>query len=113
MRLTIIPLDGCVMVDGVNKFQPFDLSSCNIPDNIHALQWYDTRGWIEFRDDDNPFTPKDPNEDIFELPEWANNCVKIWNEWTPPVIEEPSLPYPDDGKNYIWDSNTKTWIEVI
>ena len=89
MRLTIIPVDGFVAVDGICKYQPLDISSCNIPVDIHALQWYDNKGWIEFSDDGNPFTPKPANELISKLPSWANNCVQVWQNWTPPVVEQP------------------------
>lgn len=92
MRLTIIPADSFVNVDGNPKFQPLDLSSCGIPADVHALQWYETRGWIEFRDDDDPFTPKPANQEITELPEWANNCVVVWEHWTPPAPPEPEVP---------------------
>ena len=91
MRLTIIPVDGFVCVDNVSKYQPLDLSNCGIPTDIHALQWYDTKGWIEFSDDGDPFTPRPANELIDELPLWATNCVKVWNAWIPP---EPQ-PQPD------------------
>ena len=89
MRLTIIPIDGFVAVDGVSKFAPLDLSNCGIPADVHALQWYDIKGWIEFSDDGDPFTPKPPNELINKLPAWANACVQVWTDWTPPVVEEP------------------------
>lgn len=91
MRLTIIPVDGFVSVDNVSKFQPLDLSNCGIPADVHALQWYDTKGWIEFGDDGDPFTPKPPNELIESLPSWANTCIKVWQDWTPP---EPPQPEP-------------------
>ena len=38
MKLTIIPVDGSVGVDG-KFYENLDLSSCNIPENVHALQW--------------------------------------------------------------------------
>lgn len=88
MRLTIIPIDGFVAVDSVSKFSPLDLTSCEIPADIHALQWYDNKGWIEFNDDNDPFTPKPQNEMITQLPSWANACVNVWTAWTPPVIQE-------------------------
>lgn len=94
MRLTIIPVDGFVAVDEVSKFQPLDLSICEIPADIHALQWYETRGWIEFRDDNDPFTPKKPNEDIYSLPDWANACVQVWTDWQPPAPPEPPVVEP-------------------
>ena len=92
MRLTIIPVDGFVNVDGDPKFQPLDLSACGIPADVHALQWYETRGWIEFRDDEDPFTPKPANQDISELPEWATACVQVWEQWAPPAPPEPEVP---------------------
>lgn len=98
MRLTIIPSDSFVSVDADGSHGPLDLSTCGIPADVHALQWYDTRGWIEFRDDEDPFTPKAPNEDITALPTWAESCVVVWQEWTPPapppepeVITEPTV----------------------
>lgn len=85
MRLTIIPSDNFVSVDGDGSRQPLDLSVCGIPSEVHALQWFETRGWIEFTDDNDPFTPKPPNQEITELPDWANNCVAVWQAWTPPA----------------------------
>lgn len=83
MRLTIIPFDSFVAVDGDGSHKPLDLSLCGIPVDVHALQWFDTQGWIEFVDGE-PFTPKPPNQDITELPEWASNCVSVWESWVPP-----------------------------
>jgi hypothetical protein len=74
MRLTIVPIDKKVGVDEL-FFSNLDLASCNIPANIHALQWYDTEGEVEFNG-----RPKPQNELISELPEWANACVEKWNE---------------------------------
>jgi hypothetical protein len=92
MRLTIIPIDSFVAVDGNSSRKPLDLSSCNIPSNIHALQWYETKGWVEFNDDNDPFTPRQPNEQITELPTWATACVEVWNSWTSPQIISPDVP---------------------
>jgi hypothetical protein len=49
MRLTIIPSDKYIAVDsdGILKIQQ-DLSW--IPSNVHALQWYDTWGEVEYND---------------------------------------------------------------
>jgi hypothetical protein len=87
MRLTIVPSDNKVVVNGDSSHRPLDLSLCNIPANIHALQWYDTEGEIEFDG-----RPKPLNEDITELPEWALACVGAWEAWTPPVPPEPTEP---------------------
>ena len=81
MRLTIIPSDSAVYKDGIVR--ELDLSTCGIPENVHALQWYDTFGEIEFSS--NPGQPKPANETISELPAWANNCVAVWDAWTPPA----------------------------
>jgi hypothetical protein len=99
MRLTIIPSDNYVAVNTDNSHQPLDLSSCGIPSDVHALQWYDTRGWVEFSDDNDPFTPKPANQDITELPEWATNCVQVWQNWTPPTPpEEEQIPVTVAGQ---------------
>ena len=76
MRLTIIPSDKKV---GVNEFffDDLNLSTCAIPTNIHALQWYETEGEVEFIN--NPDRTKPQNEIISELPAWANACVTVWN----------------------------------
>lgn len=52
MRLTIIVPDKAINIDGVylNRIQQ-DLSW--IPSNVHAVQWYDTWGEIEYTDQDN------------------------------------------------------------
>ena len=47
MKVTIIPSDGFVSVDG-QGFNKLDLSF--IASEIHAVQWYDTEGEIERKD---------------------------------------------------------------
>jgi hypothetical protein len=81
MKLTIIPGDGSVGEDGV-FYNNLDLASCNIPANVHALQWDDAAGWIEFKD---PV----PNEEITSLPAWANCCMTKWTEANTPKPPEP------------------------
>lgn len=88
MRLTIIPSDSYVAVNGDSSHIPLDLTSCNIPSSVHALQWYDTRGWIEFEDNADPFTPKEQNQDITELPAWAEVAYLVWQQWTPTTQSE-------------------------
>lgn len=72
MRLTIIRADGAVYKDSL-PYTGLDLS--NIPANVHALQWYETEGEIEFNG-----RPKPQNELISELPDWAITCVNKWDE---------------------------------
>lgn len=76
MKLTIVPVDKQVGIDGL--FFELDLSTCAIPANIHALQWYENEGEVEFIN--NPDRTKLQNELISELPDWANACVIKWNE---------------------------------
>lgn len=71
-RLTIVVGDGAVYRDE-QTFINLDLSSCNIPNGIHALQWINGSGFIEFID---PV----PNENIYTLPSWALSCVDIWEQ---------------------------------
>jgi hypothetical protein len=90
MKLTIVPADNAVYKDNL-CWAGLDLSTCGIPSDVHALQWYDTRGWIEFKEID-PFTPKPQNQDITELPAWAECCLEKWEEANiPPPAPEPEL----------------------
>ncbi|CAB4135411.1 hypothetical protein UFOVP285_17 [uncultured Caudovirales phage] len=74
MKLTIIPIDGAVGKDG-KFYNGLDLSLCDIPVDVHALQWQDTTGWIEYT------SALVQNQDITELPAWANACVVKWQEF--------------------------------
>jgi hypothetical protein len=80
MRLTVIPVDGAVYIDGAS-YMNLDLSTCAIPSDIHALQWYDTYGELEFKRSfvDGQIVHK-ANEVLTELPAWANTVKTVWNE---------------------------------
>ena len=47
MRVTIIADDAAVYVDGLALW-PIDLTG--LSSDVHAVQWYDTHGEVEFRD---------------------------------------------------------------
>lgn len=47
MRLTIIPADGTVIIDG-EAYSKLDLSS--IDPTINAVQWFNTQGEVELKD---------------------------------------------------------------
>ena len=81
MRLTIITETNTVGKDGV-FFDDLDLTQCQIPSNVWALQWYGSSGDIEFN------TPI-PNEPITNLPAWANSCVQVWDVANTPVPPTP------------------------
>lgn len=75
MNLTIIPIDGAVYVDGFS-YSGLDLAAA--PADVHALQWKNNKGWIEFKDNDDG--TKSQNQTITELPAWANICKAKWDE---------------------------------
>ncbi len=103
MKLTIIPGDGSVGEDGV-FYNSLELSSCNIPANIHALQWDGVAGWIEFKD---PV----PNEEITSLPVWANCCMTKWAEANTPV--PPSPPAAQQNKaNAVAKLQATDWTTI-
>ena len=87
MQLTIIPIDGNVIENGVG-YTNLDLSSCAIPSNVRALQWQDTSGWLEFWDQQN--------ENITTLPSWVDCCLAKWTEANTPV--PPSPPTAEENK---------------
>jgi hypothetical protein len=82
---------------------------------------YNTRGNIHYGSDGEPddgialrgnyagigYT-YDRENDVFYAP-------KPYNSWT--LSEEtwlwnPPIPYPDDGKGYVWNETDQTWQEV-
>jgi hypothetical protein len=72
MRLVIIKETNSVGKDDV-FYNDLDLSSCGLPENLWALQWYDNNtGHIEY----NSATIQ--NDNITELPSWSNNCIAVW-----------------------------------
>ena len=75
-NLTIIVDDNAVYLDG-GVLTGLDLTSANIPANVHALQWKTNIGWVETRP--NADFIQEPNQIINALPDWANSCVAIFN----------------------------------
>lgn len=80
-KLTIIPSDKAVYVDGVSYFD-FDLSF--IPSNVHALQWITNTGWIERNGE--------PNEVINVLPDWATQAQALWQARDDEIKNPPVIP---------------------
>ena len=66
MYLTIVKPDNLVLID--RRPQSFNLLDFDVPGSLHALQWQNDRGHIEYTNR--------PNEDIIQLPEWAGPVVK-------------------------------------
>lgn len=79
MLLTIIPSDGAVYKNGVSF--P-DLQLTGVPADVHALQWHENSGWIEYN-------TEAVNEPIAELPQWAIDAVAKWDEASLIASEPP------------------------
>lgn len=65
-RLAVIVDDGAVYTDD-RIVLGLDFSTCGIPEDIHAIQWIDGQGEVEYRDTRHNFT-------VTELPDWALAC---------------------------------------
>ena len=90
MKLTIIPSDKTVYVNSIS-IGDLVLSTANIPVDVHALQWDEVAGSIEFIDKNIP------NQSISELPAWANACVAIW-QTAYDNSQKPYIPTADENK---------------
>ena len=104
MKLTIIPIDGIVKKDE-NAYTKLDLSTCAIPSNVRALQWIETLGWLEFWNQDN--------QDITELPSWANCCLAKWQVAYDEEHKPLSPPTAEKNKYTAIDLLTQTdWTTI-
>jgi len=72
MQTTVIVPDNAVYQDGV-FYANLNLSSCSIPENVRALQFNGTNGWIEFNDGSE-------NQNINALPAWALSAIELWQK---------------------------------
>jgi len=86
-KLSIVPGDNTVYVDGI-AIVGLDLSF--VPADVHALQWYETSGWIE-RIGQN-------DEKLEGLPDWANQAFDLWTA-TKQQIDNPPPPTDDEKKS--------------
>lgn len=102
MRLSIIPVDGTVVSDGVGFSR---LSWEGSPANVHALQWENHKGWIEYNDGQL-------NEAIDSLPLWALNAVSAWdaaaNPPPTPVVPPTAEENAATAVNKLVDTD---WVE--
>lgn len=87
--LTIIPVDGCVIINGVSYTK---LSWEGTPVDVHALQWQEIEGWVEYID------ASVPNKPITALPNWVDNAIAAWDVANTPVPIEP--PTAEDNKAF-------------
>jgi hypothetical protein len=74
MRVTIIPSDGFVSVDN-EGYNDLDLSFMDA--DIHALQWYDTDGEIEYQDARGRATHNVAITSLEQFEYW-DQCYAAW-----------------------------------
>ena len=72
MRITIIPSDKTICIDG-DFLLSIQQDISWVPENIHAVQWYNTWGEVEYTDDS-------PNERIEELGIYQQAVIDFNNE---------------------------------
>lgn len=74
MKLTIVPEDKVIVKDGSGLQFSNNLNdyiSSSIPSDVHALQWNENSGEIEYIEHGRG------NEPISVLPDWANDCATL------------------------------------
>ena len=74
MRVTVIPEDGFVSVDG-EGYSGLDLSF--IPQEVHALQWYTDEGEIEYQDARGRATHNEAITALSQFEYWGQ-CYAAW-----------------------------------
>ena len=90
MRLTIIPSDNLVSIDGESR--QVDCASFDSLQGVHAVQWDDPAGWIEYAN--SPLGGEfRPNEVITSVDQFQE-VIDAWNAYVPPPPPEPPPP-PD------------------
>lgn len=72
MRITIIPSDKSIGIDGEFLLK-IEQDFSWIPENVRAIQWYDTWGEVEYKDGS-------PNERIEELGIYQQAVIDFNNE---------------------------------
>lgn len=72
MRVTIIPIDGFVAIDGVG-FSGLDLSFTDA--SVHAVQWYDTHGEVEVK---NPVTNRMISNEVITSFDAFQPALDVW-----------------------------------
>jgi hypothetical protein len=94
-RLIIVPEDNVVMIDGIRNAFPIDLSP--IGTNIHAVQWYETWGEVEYKDET-------PNKKITDISEYL---------YLIPLLEKDVLHSNTPNAWSVWDDTEGVWVEDL
>jgi hypothetical protein len=96
MRVTIIPDDKLVVVNG-EPVEGVNMSS--MPSEIHAVQWYEDHGEIEFRD-------RRANEQFTDFDARFGGFVHLFAARKITIKREKAPnPYSD------WDDTLNEWVE--
>jgi len=98
MKLTIIPVDNFVSIDKVG-YNDIDMSS--IEDGIHAVQWYDTYGVIEYSD-------RNRRNERFEDISKFNDVIELYRIKS---LEEKRNTPPSYEPIWDWSEESLSWIE--
>ena len=82
---------------------------------------YNTRGGVHYGADGQPDDQEalranyagigynyDSVNDVFYAPQPYHS----WTISAPTWLWTPPVPYPQDGKQYSWDEETKSWVEI-
>jgi hypothetical protein len=100
MKLTIIPSDNLVSIDNLS----YTVEIKNLYTNIHAVQWADNAGWIEYTDK--------PNENITDISQFQQ-AINLWNE----ADNQSKVEYintAEDNKNIASAKLAETdWVELL
>ena len=85
-HVTVVPSDRLIIVDGASLRFAFDT-----PADLHALQWHEGRGEMEWTDDINhPLTPADYADDVAPFVAlWETEKARLDAEANrPPTLEQ-------------------------
>lgn len=89
MRLTIIPDDKCVILDGDARM---DLTF-EIDPTIHAVQWYESHGEVEYKSQLVDGVLVKPENQVIDSIAPFQAAIDAWNAYVPPE-PEPVEPKP-------------------
>lgn len=75
-KISIVPADNAAYIDGVPIFG-LDLSE--VPQDIHAFQWEDEKGWLERKGQ-------------------ADEALEMFPDWVPAILAEYQLKKEEQSK---------------
>lgn len=99
MKLTIIPSDNSVLIDNIG----YTVDIKNLYPNIHAVQWFDNTGWIEYTDK--------PNETISDIDQFQS-AIDLWNVENEKSNSEYVNTAEDNKNSAIGRLSETDWVEL-